>query len=143
MRKPYRLYFLCVHNRCRSQIAEAFAAHFGGDRVIAESAGIQPREIHPLTVEAIQESGIDILRYKSKRLNINTFFHSHMIIKLCEDIREHCPVVLYGVISEQWNIADPLSGVSDDVTITNIRKTRDEIQLKVRTLLQRLGVPDY
>lgn len=43
MEKPLRMYFLCVHNRCRSQMAEAFAKHYAGDKIIAGSAGVGER----------------------------------------------------------------------------------------------------
>ncbi|NOU94378.1 hypothetical protein GC093_14285 [Paenibacillus sp. LMG 31456] len=34
MDKPWRMYFLCVHNVCRSQMAEeAFARDFVGDKM--------------------------------------------------------------------------------------------------------------
>jgi predicted protein tyrosine phosphatase len=36
MGKAVRMYFLCVQNRCRSQIAEAFARHYGGDKVVPD-----------------------------------------------------------------------------------------------------------
>ena len=59
-KKPVRIYFLCIQNRCRSQIAEAFAKHYGKDNVIAESAGLEASDIHPLTVVVMKEIGIDI-----------------------------------------------------------------------------------
>jgi len=50
MNKPLRMYFLCVHNRCRSQMAEAFAKHYAGEKGIVNSAGVEESTIHPLTV---------------------------------------------------------------------------------------------
>jgi arsenate reductase len=67
MDKPLRMYFLCVHNRCRSQMAEAFAKHYAGEKVIAGSAGVEESEIHPLTIEVMKEIGIDISDQQSKR----------------------------------------------------------------------------
>jgi protein-tyrosine-phosphatase len=37
-REVTRIYFLCGQNRCRSQMAEAFAKLYGGDYVLVESA---------------------------------------------------------------------------------------------------------
>lgn len=66
IKKPVRIYFLCIQNRCRSQIAEAFAKHYGGEHVIVESAGLEPHDIHPLTLEVMSQFDIHVTQYKSK-----------------------------------------------------------------------------
>ena len=61
--------FLCIHNSARSQMAEAYLSKFGAEHFIAESAGLEPGNLNPLAVEALQEDGKH--RYKtqaSKRL---------------------------------------------------------------------------
>lgn len=53
--KATHIYFLCGQNRCRSQMAEAFAKHYGGEHVVVESAGLEPVEtLHPFTIEVMQ-----------------------------------------------------------------------------------------
>ena len=52
------LYFVCVGNAGRSQMAEAFAKQAGHD---ARSAGSRPAaELDPEVVEAMRELGIDL-----------------------------------------------------------------------------------
>ncbi|MGN8768002.1 arsenate reductase ArsC [Paenibacillus barengoltzii] len=136
MNKKVRMYFLCIHNRCRSQIAEAFAKHYGGEYIIAESAGLEPNDIHPLTVEVMKEVGIDISQNTAKKLNMKTFTNSNLIVKLCEQVKEKCPVVPFGIRSVQWDIQDPVSGQIEDFRIT-----RDEIKQKVLDLLNDLNIP--
>ncbi|MDF2923933.1 MAG: hypothetical protein K0R57_2847 [Paenibacillaceae bacterium] len=137
-KKPVRLYFLCIQNRCRSQIAEAYAAYFGGEHVIAESAGIEASEIHPFTVEVMEEFGIDISNKVSKRINMKTFISSNAIIKLCEQSSEKCPIVPFGIMNVQWSILDPLTHGG---TIEDVRRARDEIKRNVLDLLKGLKVP--
>lgn len=48
-----RILFICEHNSARSQIAEAYLNHFGGDRLYAESAGLEPGTLNPYVVEAL------------------------------------------------------------------------------------------
>jgi arsenate reductase (thioredoxin) len=53
--------FVCVHNAGRSQMAAALAKHLSAGRVHVRSAGSQPdRQIHPLTIQALAERGVEI-----------------------------------------------------------------------------------
>ena len=109
MGEPVKIYFICIFNRARSQIAEAFAKKYGGDRVEVSSAGVDgAREIHPMTIEVMKEVGIDISQNKSKTLNMKTFVGSNVIVKLCEEAHERCPIVPFGIQNEQWDIVDPI-----------------------------------
>ncbi|MGG2196467.1 arsenate reductase ArsC [Paenibacillus validus] len=134
MQNELRLYFLCGQNRCRSQMAEAFARHCATDKVFIDSAGLDPSPLHPLTIEAMNEVGIDISQQQSKKINMKIFLASDVIVKLCEDIQERCPIVPFRIRNEQWNIRGPLSGSSP--TLDDVRKAREEIKQKVTILLQ-------
>jgi len=138
MEQPIRLYFLCIQNRCRSQIAEAFARHYGGEHVIAESAGLETGDIHPYTIEVMKEVGIDISSKNSKKIDMKTFMQSKVIIKLCEQVNEKCPIVPFAIKNVQWDIADPLTHMG---RVEDVRVARDEIELKVIELLRGVGVP--
>jgi len=48
-----RVLFLCTHNSARGQMAEGFLRTYGDDRYEAFSAGLEPRQIDPLTVRVI------------------------------------------------------------------------------------------
>ncbi len=52
--------FLCTGNSCRSQIAEGWARHIGGDAVVVRSAGIEAHGKNPRAIEVMGEIGIDI-----------------------------------------------------------------------------------
>lgn len=137
LKKPIRIYFLCIQNRCRSQIAEAFAKYYGGEHVIIESAGLEPHVIHPFTVEVMQEIGIELSGNTSKKIDMKYFIASNVIVKLCQQVAERCPIVPFGITSLDWNIEDPL--VTGD--IQTVRRARDDIQKKVIELLKGLNVP--
>jgi arsenate reductase len=51
---------ICVHNSARSQAAESSLMKLGGDRLVVESAGLEPGRLNPQVVCALQEDGIDI-----------------------------------------------------------------------------------
>lgn len=134
MQRELRLYFLCGQNRCRSQIAEAYAKHFGAEHVIVDSAGLDSMPLHPLTIAVMNEDGIDISSNLSKRIDMKTFMAANVIVKLCEDIQERCPIVPFAIRNEQWNIQDPLGEPNE--SIDTVRLARDEIKQKVIHLLQ-------
>ena len=62
----HRVLFLCTGNSARSQMAEAFLRKYGADRFEAYSAGLEPKAINPLTIQVMQEAGIDISGQHSK-----------------------------------------------------------------------------
>lgn len=61
MGKP-KVAFICVHNSCRSQIAEALGRHLAGDAFESFSAGTEKRDrINPDAVRLVKEIyGIDM-----------------------------------------------------------------------------------
>lgn len=58
--KP-RILFLCPHNSCRSQMAEALCRKIYGNKVIVESAGCNPSTaVNPAVIAVMAEEGIDL-----------------------------------------------------------------------------------
>src|SRR4029079_12824684 len=67
--RKIRVLFVCVENSNRSQMAQAFAALYGGDRVEALSAGSRPSgRVNPKAVAAMAELGYDLGSHASKGL---------------------------------------------------------------------------
>ena len=61
-----KVLFLCTGYSARSQMAEGYLRHAAGDRFEAMSAGIEPKGLNPLAVEAMREIGIEISQQTSK-----------------------------------------------------------------------------
>jgi arsenate reductase len=139
MNTPVQIYYLCTHNRCRSQIAEAFTKLYGGNRVIVASAGVaEAIDVHPLTVEVMSEVGIDISQSVSKTVDMKFFTTSNVVVQLCEQARERCPVVPFGTRREFWDIDNPIKD-NQEADIEDCRRVRDEIHERVKELLDKLG----
>lgn len=64
MTKPL-VYFLCTGNSCRSQMADAWLKHLGGERYEVLSAGLEAHGLNPRAVQVMQESGIDMTSHTS------------------------------------------------------------------------------
>jgi len=131
-RRPTVL-FLCVHNAGRSQMALGFFQHLAGDRAVAWSGGSEPGvEINPAAVAAMRERGIDISGEYPKPWTDEIVRAADVVVSMgCGDA---CPV-FPGKRYEDWVLDDP-AGLS----VEQVRPVRDEIERRVRRLLDQLGV---
>ena len=124
-----QILFLCTHNSCRSQMAEALANHYLANRCQAFSAGTEATLVNPLAVQVLAELGIDTTPLRSKAMDEfagQTFDH---VITLCGDANEKCPLFFGGVERIHHGFEDPsrLSGSAEDV-LPEFRRVRDEIK---------------
>ena len=126
--------FVCVHNAGRSQMAAAWLTHLAGDRVEVRSAGSNPGAgVNPAAVEAMAEVGIDISAEVPKMLTVDAVKESDACITMgCGDT---CPV-FPGKRYLDWQLEDPAGQ-----GVEAVRPIRDEIERRVRGLLDDLGVP--
>jgi arsenate reductase (thioredoxin) len=126
--------FLCVHNAGRSQMAMGFFTHLAGEGAVAWSGGSEPGSaINPAAVEVMAERGIDISREFPKPWTDETVRAADVVITMgCGDA---CPIYP-GKRYEEWVLEDPAGQGVDAV-----RPIRDEIERRVRTLLESLEVP--
>ena len=129
--KP-KVLFLCTGNSARSQMAEGYLRHVAGDLFEPLSAGIDPQDVNPLAVEAMQEIGIDI---SSQRSTDVSSFLGHAIpyvITVCDRAKEHCPVFprTYKVL--HWSLEDPAAADgSHDEKLMFFRHVRDELRRRI------------
>ena len=126
--------FVCVHNAGRSQMAAGFLTHLAGDRIDVRSAGSTPAHaVNPTAVEAMREVGIDISAQSPKILTVDAVRASDVCVTMgCGDT---CPI-FPGKRYLDWTLDDPAGQPLDGV-----RPIRDEIEKRVRALIQEL-LPD-
>lgn len=125
--------FVCVHNSGRSQMAEAFAKRLGRDSIHAESAGTEPGErLNPVAVQAMEEIGYDMSGHKPKLMTMEMVNSADVVVTMgCGVDATTCPAGF--VVSEDWGLDDP-----HGQPIEKVRKIRDEIEQRVRELIERL-----
>lgn len=131
---PVRILFLCSHNRARSQLAEGIACYLAGPQVEVFSAGSEPAEVHPLTIEILGEIGIDTTTLHSKSIDE---FHGQSfdyIITTCDKIREGCPMFPGDPQYVHWSIADP-AAVGEEAQRRAFHMVKHEMLVRVRYLL--------
>lgn len=99
--------FVCTGNSCRSQMAEALARHLSQGRVQAASAGTAPAPIDPLTLEVLNETGVDTAALRSKGLEEFRPEEFDWVVTLCGEADAACPVVRGRRGRMRWPIPDP------------------------------------
>lgn len=145
--KKDRVLFICVHNSARSQIAEAFLNRMAGEMFEAESAGLEPGELNPLAVAAMQEIGIDISDnsctsvYDRHKDLLDRFKNGEVfsyVISVCDGASaEKCPIFPGIVTRLHWDIKDPssLQG-SWEEQLASTRKIREQIREHVEAFMK-------
>jgi protein-tyrosine-phosphatase len=130
-----RVLFVCVENSCRSQIAEAFAKMHGSSSVEAFSAGSRPSgTVNPKAIETMKELGYDLAAHGSKSLDdVPRIGWDFVATMGCGD---ECPFVRTKS-REDWQIPDP-----KDMSLEDFRGVREQIRLRVLSLLSRLEQDD-
>jgi arsenate reductase (thioredoxin) len=124
--------FVCVHNAGRSQMAASLLAHHAAGRVQVRSAGSTPaQEINPMVRAAMAEFGLDLSTEFPKPLTEDAVRSADVVITMgCGDA---CPIYP-GKRYLDWDLSDPAGK-----TLAEVRPIRDEIDHRVRALLEELA----
>src|ERR1700722_10225728 len=87
-----KVLFLCTGNSARSQMAEGYLRHVAGNEFEPISAGIEPKGLNPMAVEAMKEIGIDISRQASK--DVREFLGQAIpyVVTVCDNAKQRCPI---------------------------------------------------
>lgn len=128
MRK--NILFLCTGNSARSQMAEGLVNHYLVDEWRAYSAGTDPAGyVHPLAVRAMAQLGIDISRQRSKSADEFRRKEFDLVVTVCDDAAENCPVWLGQGRRRHIGFPDPASAVgSEDERLAVFRQVRDDLR---------------
>jgi arsenate reductase (thioredoxin) len=133
-----RVLFLCTGNSCRSQMAEGFLRAYGGQTYDAHSAGTKPSAVNPLAVQVMSEVGIDISGHRSKNVTEYLGQHFPIVITVCDNAKEHCPIFPGPCIREHWPFEDPAEATgTDEERLKVFRTVRDQIAARVQSLASR------
>lgn len=122
--------FVCVHNSCRSQMAEGWAKKLGADVLQAYSAGTEAYpEVKPLAVAVMEEAGVDMSGHRPKLLSEIPLEVDILVTMGCHVV---CPFVP-ARHTEDWGLEDPSGGPRE-----GFEKTRDLVKTKVLDLIDRV-----
>lgn len=127
MRLP-KVAFICVHNSCRSQIAEALGKHFGADVFESYSAGTETRtQINQDAVRIMKELyAIDMEKEQYPKL-ISDIPSPDLSVSMGCEVR--CPYI-GREFDDNWELPDP-TGHSDEM----FKAVISQIETKIKTLV--------
>ncbi len=122
--------FVCIHNSCRSQMAEGWAKTLGSHLLEVYSAGTEEYpQVKPGAVQVMEEAGVGMGDHYPKLL---TDIPQEIDILITMGCGVVCPYVPCQH-QEDWGLEDPSGG-----PIEGFRNTRDIIKEKVEDLIERV-----
>lgn len=134
--------FLCVGNSCRSQMAETLLRRHAGDRFEVASAGLKPKPIDPMTLEVLEEIGIETSGLRSK--DSSDFLGRAAVryaVVVCDAAQADCPRFFpFSGENLYWPFDDPAAFVGPvEERRAKFRRVRDQIDDRIRGWLRERG----
>lgn len=131
--KTQHILFLCTANAIRSQMAEGYARKVLPKNVSVYSAGTMPGGVHPMSIEAMKEIGIDISHHRSKSIADIPADKIDLVITLCGNADQVCPEFPKKTQRLHWPIPDPYQMAKPGEDIFDaFRAARDDIIARVQ-----------
>jgi arsenate reductase (thioredoxin) len=133
MKSKKTVLFLCTGNSARSQMAEGLLRQLAGERFEVFSAGTHPKGLHPQTVVAMEDIGIDVSGQRSKDVSGFLGRQFDYVITVCDRAKQQCPI-FPGAEPIHWGFDDP-ADAEPDSRPQAFAKVRDEILQRLRLFL--------
>ncbi len=128
-----RVLILCTGNSARSQMAEGLLRELAAGELEVHSAGSRPSTVHPLAVRAMAERGIDIAGQRSKHLDEFLGTPFDVVLTVCDDAAESCPVFPGRAERLHWSFPDPAAVVgSAEQRLEAFRTVRKGLEERLR-----------
>lgn len=131
--------FVCTGNSCRSQMAEGWLRELAGGRFGVDSAGIEVHGQNPRALAVMAEGGVDISGQASTLLTDEQLQWADVVVTVCGQADESCPLLPPGTRKEHWPLDDPARAQGTEAEVMAVfRTSRDEIRERIVDLIGRL-----
>ena len=125
--------FLCTHNSCRSQMAEALLRDAAGSEYEVFSAGTHATEVNPLVPIVLEENGVDTSGLYSKSVDKFIDRDIDMVVTVCDHAKEACPFFPGAKEYVHQGFPDPPDLISEGMEeMDAFRNVRDMISKWIR-----------
>ncbi len=136
MSRRQKVLILCTGNSARSQMAEGLFRQAAADRYEVFSAGTKPSSVRPEAVAVMHEVGIDISGHRSKSVDEFAGQELDLVITVCDNAKESCPVFPGTTRRLHWPFQDPAAVTgSEEQRLAAFRSIRDQIQGRIQLFL--------
>ena len=120
-------------------MAEGWARALAGPSWSIHSAGIEAHGKNPRAIAVMGEAGLDISGQESTKLTDDMINRADIVVTVCGNADENCPVLPAGTQKEHWPLDDPAKATgTEDEVMAFFRNSRDEIRQRVADLLEKL-----
>lgn len=135
-----RVIFLCTGNSCRSQMAEGWARAIAKDIIDVRSAGIEAHGQNQQAIDTMAEVGIDISKQESIRVNGEMLEWADLLVTLCDNAEEQCPLVSPHTVKVHLPLPDPAKIRGSDEEIQQaFRETREKVRQRVEFVMEQVA----
>lgn len=135
--QPIRVLFVCTGNSARSQIAQALLDRYCGPDFEVESAGTEPRGVHPLAVRVLAEHRIDWSGARSKSVGEFLGQSFDYVITVCDRARQTCPVFPGSENTLHWGLDDPAEVQGTEAErLAAFQATAMELTIRLRPFIE-------
>ncbi len=118
-------------------MAEGILRDLAGDRFDVFSAGSHPSRVHPMSIAAMDEWGIDIRHHTSDPIDMYLDKEIDIAITVCDHANQICPVFPGNVERIHWSVDDPFRGWTENSTLNDrYRDTRNELKERIEKLIK-------
>ena len=132
-----KLLLLCTGNSCRSEMAEGWVRSELSRIVDVYSAGTEPKEIDKRAIIVMAEVGIDISGQSTSNLSEYLNKRFDLVITLCDEARESCPVFPSQAEMIHIGFKDPADATGSEEEVLGVfREVRDSLNRRLITQLR-------
>ena len=136
MSRRQKVLILCTGNSARSQMGEGLFRQAASDRYEVFSAGTKPSLVRPEAIAVMREIGIDISGHRSKSVDEFAGQELDLVITVCDNAKESCPVFPGATQRLHWPFEDPAAVAgSEERRLAAFRSIRDQIKERIQLFL--------
>lgn len=129
MSEKSRVLFVCMGNNARSPMAEALLRHIDSEHFEAFSAGIEPIELDPRTLAALEHAGIPAEGLRSKAIDEFEGQSFTYLIDLCDKSTHEQLKLPHSAEVLVWNTPNPLESERPDAFRHTLQEIHDRIRM--------------